>query len=116
MSGAREFGRNLRIADTIQRILAPLIADEARDHRWGMVTLTHVDVAPDMTTARLHVSIMGGTDPGVVLAALRERLPVLRTAVARSLPLKKVPALQVLEDQSIAQGARIADLLRDRGA
>lgn len=112
----KEYGRNLRIAEAIQRIAAPAVAALAREHRWGMVTITDVEVAADMTVARLFVSVMGHPDPGSVLAGLREALPDIRSAVARDLPLKKVPALQVAEDKSIAQGARISELLKSEPA
>jgi ribosome-binding factor A len=108
----KEYGRNLRIAEAIQRIAAPCVAALAREHRWGMVTITAVDVAADMTVARLFISVMGHPDPAQVMAGLRDALPEIRTAVARDLPLKKVPTLHVAEDKSIAQGARIAELLR----
>ncbi|MEN9726633.1 MAG: hypothetical protein RL434_999, partial [Pseudomonadota bacterium] len=38
----KEYGRNLRIAEAIQRIAAPCVAALAREHRWGMVTITAV--------------------------------------------------------------------------
>lgn len=109
----REFGRNLRVADAIQRIAAPSLAALARENALGMVTLTAVEVAPDMTVARLRVSLMGHPDPREVMEVLRARLPEIRSQVAHDLPLKKVPALQVVEDRSIAQGARISELLKE---
>ena len=109
----REFGRNVRVAETIQRIAAPVVADLAREHGWGMVTVTDVAVATDMTVATLFISVLGQARPIDVVTEMRGFLPQVRSAVARDLRLKKCPALQVVEDRSIVQGARIAQLLKE---
>lgn len=109
----REFGRNVRIADAIQRIAAPLLTALAREKRLGMVTLTGVEVASDLTLARLFVSVLGTADPGDAIAELRAVLPQVRTAVAQDLRLKKVPALKLTEDNSAERSIRIAELLKE---
>lgn len=109
----REFGRNVRVAETIQRIAAPVIAGLARDHGWGMVTVTDVAVATDMTVATVFVSVLGKDDAAPVVAAMKPFMPQVRAAVARDLRLKKCPTLHVAEDRSIVRGARIAALLRE---
>jgi ribosome-binding factor A len=108
----REFGRNVRIADAIQRIAAPLLTTTARDLGVGMVTITGVEVASDLTVAKLLVSILGNRSETDVLPTLRALLPSLRTAVARELRLKKVPMLRLEEDRTVARSARIAELLK----
>lgn len=109
----REFGRNVRVAETIQRIAAPVMAGLAREHGWGMVTVTEVVVATDMTVATVFVSVLGKDDASPVVAAMKPFMPQVRAAVARDLRLKKCPALHVAEDRSIVRGARIAALLRE---
>lgn len=108
----REFGRNVRIADAIQRVAAPLVTALAREHRLGMATITGVDVAADLTVAHLFVSVLGAPEGTDAIALLREELPWIRTAVAQELRLKKVPALRISIDGSAARSVRISELLR----
>jgi len=108
----REFGRNVRIAEAIKRIAAPLLAAQAREKKLGMVTITEVDVAGDLTLARLFVGILGQPEGVDAIGELRALLPRIRTAVAQDLRLKKVPSLKLTEDTSAERSIRIAELLK----
>jgi len=52
--------RQQRIGAEMQRVLAELISREVRDPRVGMVTLTAVQVAPDLSVARVLFVPFGG--------------------------------------------------------
>ena len=107
----REFGRNIRIAEAIRRITAPHLTSLARDYALGMISITNVAVAGDLSTAKIAVSVLGNSAESEVLRKLRAHLPQLRTVVARELRLKKIPMLYLEEDRTMARGARIAELL-----
>ncbi|MGQ9568084.1 MAG: 30S ribosome-binding factor RbfA, partial [Anaerolineae bacterium] len=51
--------RQRRVAELIQEELSLLIQREVRDPRVGMVTVTHVDVSPDLRLARVYFSALG---------------------------------------------------------
>lgn len=108
----REFGRNVRIAEAIQRIAAPLLTAIAREKKLGMVTITDVEVAGDLTLARIFVGVLGTPAETDAMGELRAMLPRIRTAVAQDLRLKKVPNLKLAEDTSAARSVRIAELLK----
>lgn len=111
----REFGRNVRIAQTIKRIVAPAVAAIARDAGLGMATVTKVEVAADLSQARVLVSIyMAPSAAAPDIDALKAQAPELRQLVARELRLKKTPAVVVALDESIARVARISELLDER--
>ena len=107
----REFGRNVRIAEIIRRLAAPELATVARTHALGLVTITDVEVSADLTTARIFVSVYGANDTPN-LAPLREALPAVRTLAARTMRIRKIPQLALEFDDSVARGARIAELLQ----
>ena len=75
---AREYSRAARLADQIQRDLAELIRSEVKDPRVGLVTVTAVEVSPDLSYARVFVTTLADTieqgrrDPG---PAARSRVP-----------------------------------------
>lgn len=110
----REFPRHVRIAESIKRVLAEPVTRAGRDAGVGFLTITHVNVAPDLTQARVAVSAFGDDDKRVVLDLLKDLRPEMRTVVARELRLRKIPALFFELDDSIAKAARIGDLLHDR--
>ena len=51
-------GRPQKVADLIQREIADLLRHDVRDPRVGMVTLTSVDVAPDLSHAKVYFTIL----------------------------------------------------------
>ncbi len=108
----REFTRNVRIAEAIQRIAAPLLMMIAREKRLGMVTITDVAVASDLSVATIFVSVLGAANEADAITALKLRVPEIRTAVAQDLRLKKVPSLKLAHDGSSARSVRIGELLR----
>lgn len=108
----REFTRNVRIAEAIRRIAAPLLTAIARDQALGMISITNVEVTGDLTTAKLFVSVLGNPSEADVISQLRAYLPKIRSALAREIRLKKFPVLHLAQDSSIALGAHIAELLK----
>jgi ribosome-binding factor A len=108
----KEYPRRIRVAESIKRLLAEPLALAARDGGLGMLTVTDVEVAPDMSTATVFVSAFG-TDASHerILAALRELRGPMRQLLGRDLSMKKIPAVHFALDDSIARGARISELL-----
>jgi ribosome-binding factor A len=106
--------RNVRIADQIRRELARLLREEVRDPRVGFVTLTGVDLSPDLKHARVYVTTMA-EERESVLAALERAAPFLRRSLARQRNLRFTPQLRFMIDDSVATGFRIEELLREIG-
>lgn len=114
----REFTRSVRVAEAIRRITAPEVDTLARATGLGLVTITDVEVASDLTVACIYVSVYDDSSAPTKLDRLREALPQLRSKVAHELRLKKMPKLIIELDKSVAHGARISALLappRNRG-
>jgi len=57
---APDGARRLRVAELIRRELAGALQDFARASGAGLLSLTQVDVAPDLRSARVGVSVVGG--------------------------------------------------------
>ena len=111
---AREFSRNVRVAESIKRALAPVLNSLARENGLGMATVTAVDVAPDLSQARVFVSIFGDDAAQAAgLAKLNHHAHALRQEIARELRLKKLPAVHLELDRGGARSARISELLNE---
>ena len=58
--------RTERIAEQLRAEISQLLRREVSDPRIGLVTLTRVDVAPDLSNAVVYYSVMGEDDPASV--------------------------------------------------
>lgn len=108
----RRYGRNRRVADLIQREMAGLLQRELTDQHLGMVTVSAVDVSPDLKNAKIYVTAMGGDhDPDKLIRALNEMNRHYRHELARVLILRSVPSLKFEYDESIQRGKHLSDLI-----
>lgn len=116
----REFGRNQRVADLIQRELAPLLQRELDIGRFGLVTISGADVSPDLTQARVYFTCIGGNAGHEAVAAeLNARAGQFRHHLAQSFSMRSVPRLEFRFDASVEHGSRMSELIdslhKDRG-
>ena len=106
--------RPRRIGDQIQRELAELLRLQVKDPRIGMVTVTAVDVSPDLSHAKIFVTHLGGTEQAAaVVAALQHTAGYLRSELSHRLKLYSVPELRFFYDDSIESGLRLSRLIDD---
>lgn len=106
-----EFSRNRRVAAQIQRELAPLVQSLGQEQGLDMVTVTAVEVTPDLHQAKVFLTSFASE-------RLRQILPVFKRAnhrfrhhLGHSLRMRGIPNLTFLIDESFERGARIAALL-----
>ena len=105
--------RTERVADLIRRELADILINKMRDPRLGFVSVTGVDVSSDLSTARIYLSSLAGSEHSeALLSLLRKAAPFLRHELAPRLQLREVPNLAFTYDASIERGARVEELLR----
>ena len=99
-----------RVADEIRQALARILQAEMRDPRVGFVTLTDVELSPDLRHARVFVSFIGA-DADPALRVLRRAAPFLRRSLAREAGLRFTPELRFEIDASIDGGFRVDRIL-----
>src|SRR5689334_25357393 len=103
-----------QVGETLRQVITDALAREVRDPRVGFVTVTGVVVTPDLSHARIMVSVPGGdADRQRALDGLRSAAGFLRTRAARALSTRMVPELHFELDQGLAHAARINELLED---
>ena len=103
-----------RVADQIRGELALLLAREVHDPGIGFVTLTRVQVSPDLQMARVHYTALGDDKTRKSSErALERAAPFLRRQIGSRLRLKRVPELKFVFDESIAGQDRIEQLLNE---
>jgi ribosome-binding factor A len=104
-----------RVGDQIRQELSEVIArSEVHDPGIGFITLTRVQVSPDLQLARVFYTTLG--DPKArqeTAKALERATPFLRRQIGGRLRLRRVPEIEFRFDESIAHQDRIEQILRD---
>ena len=105
--------RICRINEDLQRELSALIR-VLKDPRvqQSMVSITKVDTTGDLRYAKVYVSVFDKDKSKETLKGLRSAGGYLRREIASRLHLRYTPELVFEEDDSIAYGAKMFDLLR----
>ena len=107
--------RQLRVGEELRHLLAALIErGDMRDPdlRGASITVTAVDVSPDLRNATAFVMPLGGQDEQRLLAAMRRAAPWFRAQVGERAGLRYAPELRFEIDRSFDEADRIGSLLR----
>ena len=102
-----------RINEEIQRELAALIRTVKDPRVHGLVSVTAVDTTPDLRYAKIYVSVLDKSDVKEVVKGLKSAGGYLRRELGRVLQLRYTPELTFTPDDSIAEGARILEIIHD---
>ena len=103
-----------RVADQIQRELSGLLRTELKDPRVGMITLTEVEVSPDLAHAKVFFTTLGDAEAlARTEAGLQRAAGFLRAELGQRLKLRVTPELRFLHDASVEHGVRLSKLIDD---
>jgi ribosome-binding factor A len=104
--------RMRRVNEALREVLSARIAGGLKDPRIGFVTVTAVDTSPDLSHARVYVSVLGSDEErDDTLIGLESSRGFLQGIVGRELRLKRTPTLQFELDEALERGMRISRLL-----
>jgi ribosome-binding factor A len=104
-------GRPQRLGDLIQRELSELIRLELRDPRVGMITLTSVDVSPDMSHAKVFFTMLEKDKLADTLQGLARSAGFLRSQLAKRIKMYTTPELRFAYDESVERGDQLSRLI-----
>ncbi|MBI2923153.1 MAG: 30S ribosome-binding factor RbfA [Planctomycetes bacterium] len=101
------------VARELLREISVIVNFEMKDPRIGMVTVTKVEPASDMKTAKVYVSTMAeGKDRETALKGLGDARNFIRAQLrARMKGVRYIPELTFRFDESIAGAIRVSKLI-----
>ncbi|HEU5210240.1 MAG TPA: 30S ribosome-binding factor RbfA [Longimicrobiales bacterium] len=108
MAGRR---RVERLNEQFRRELMDILQNQVRDPRVGLVTVTHVEVSPDLYHARVYVTAIDPTARESTLEGLDVAEPFIRGEIGRRLHIRRAPELHFTWDDTLAHAQRIEKLL-----
>jgi len=102
-----------RLNGLFREELSDLLLRQVKDPRLAeFVSITRVLVSPDLSHARVFVSVMGSEEEKTsTLEGLTAAANYLRRQLNNRITLRRMPELSFRRDDSLEKGAHILDLL-----
>jgi ribosome-binding factor A len=106
--------RTDRIDELLREEIGAILARDIQDPRIGFVTITDVETAPDLSTARVWVSVIGQpAERDQTMRALQRAMPFVRRELGSRIRLRRIPELHVRTDDTAQRGTRVLQLLAE---
>lgn len=88
-------------------------SEDITQHVQGYVTFTRCELSADGSFARLFVSVWGSPrEQKRLLKDIRNKVPALRSSVARNIRMRAIPQIAIVQDTSFAKASEIDRLMR----
>src|ERR1700745_910406 len=109
----RRSHRPERVSELIRQAVGAFLTADVRDPRIGFVTVTGVDVSPDLSHANVRGSVMGSDqEKATSLEGLASAARFLRAQLSRELHLRTSPELHFHLDRGIEHAQHIDRVLK----
>ncbi len=106
--------RILKAAEAIREVVSMAILVELKDPRIQHVTVTFVEVSPDMRQAKIHVSVMGDeTQQRLTLIGLQNSAGFLQQKISNRLDTRYTPRLTFVLDKGIKNAMAVTRILNE---
>ena len=106
--------RRERVGDLLRDEVSEIIQREMSDPRLGFVSITRVELSPDLKYARMFVSVMGSEEERASsLVALNNASGFIRRQLAPRLHMRVIPDVSFRLDRSMEHAENVARILRD---
>ena len=98
--------KNNRINEDVARVISVILREDVKDPRISpIVSVTEAIVAPDLTTAKIFISVLGSDEDGErTMEGIKSSAGYIRHQLAERLNLRNTPVLDFILDKSIAYG------------
>ncbi|HJT33515.1 MAG TPA: 30S ribosome-binding factor RbfA [Pirellulales bacterium] len=101
-----------KAAQAVREVVSMAILTDLKDPRIQDVTVTYVEMAPDMRQAKVHVSVMGDeTKQRLSLSGLQSAAGYLQSKVAKRIDTRYTPRLEFVLDLGVKKSIQIAEIL-----
>lgn len=108
-------GRPHRLAELLRERLALILLHKCADPRLQELTLTQVEISPDLRQARVFYVARPDADAALVKKALDKALGFIKQEVARENLFRLMPEFFFLPDTGLERAERLEQLLREAG-
>jgi ribosome-binding factor A len=105
--------RTQKAAEAVREVVSMAILTDLKDPRIRDVTVTYVEVSPDIRQAKVHVSVMGDeTKQKLSLRGLQNAAGFLQSKVAKRIDTRYTPRLVFVLDLGVKRSIEISQILQ----
>ncbi|MFA6170621.1 MAG: 30S ribosome-binding factor RbfA [Candidatus Margulisiibacteriota bacterium] len=102
-----------RVEEVIRDEVSKIIRQEVNDPRIGFVSITKVEMSPDLRNANIHVSIFGDEKQKTeAMDGLRSATRFIRGELGNRVDFRATPEIRFVRDDSLEKGSRVLNLIR----
>jgi len=115
LNSNKPYKRVDRINRQILDILSDILIKNIDLSYLGFITLTSVDVAPDLRTAKVFYSVFSGKLPdSKVDVEINKKQKAFKKFMSPQLSLRYTPDIRFILDETLAYSEKIDNLLKDK--
>jgi len=105
--------RTDRIKAVLQAEISEILRERVSDPRIGFVSITDVDISPDLKNAKVYFStiVSNEQDKSNCLEGLKSATRFIRGELGPRLTLRSVPAIEFVYDSSLERGSKVLSLM-----
>lgn len=114
MTSRKPYNRHQRVEHLIQEQLGKFLREEAQDPRFASITITDVDVAKDLSKAKVYYSVYTETDANSdeLTDALNKAAGFFQKQLTEAITLRKMPVLSFYYDDTAEKDSRMKSLIQ----
>ena len=106
--------RVLKVAEAIREVVGMAILTELQDPRVVNVTVTYVEVSPDLRSAKIHVSVMGSeSEQQLTLRGLQSATGFLQRRVGDRIDTRYTPKIKFVLDKGVKNSIEVTRILEE---
>jgi ribosome-binding factor A len=106
--------RTRQVGEFLREELTDIIRRDVKDPRIGFMSVTRVDITPDLRHAAVYISVLGTDEERAdTLAALVSAAGFIRHTLKPRLRMRQIPDLEFRDDRSMEHAEKIARTLRE---
>ncbi len=103
-----------RVAEQMKKEMGEILTQKVKDPRIGFVTVTDVEISPDLQESKVFISIFGDEEEKEqTLVGLAKSKGFIRSEIGKRIRLRKVPEINFEIDETIEYGNKIERIIRD---
>ncbi len=104
--------RTERFEQVIKEVVSKIIREDVSDPRIGFVSLTSVDISPDLKNAKIFISILGNDkQKSDSMLGLTSATSFIRGRLGEMVKSRNVPEIQFIQDDSLEKGSNVLKII-----
>ena len=105
--------RSEQVAEELRKIISMILIQEINDPRIGFITITRIEMTPDLRFARVFYSVLGDDEKrNSTLEALNDNMRLIKRLAIQRINMKYAVEIKFEQDKSIEHNFRVDELLK----